>query len=549
MDRLSGRLAALAIIAGLGWRLAAAWPAGDAARPYAVPQEEYFLSSVMLLSSGVYTADPAGAPQQGRGPLFTTFLALTQAGAGRPSPRAARVALALLGALAALAAYGLGARLRSPAAGAFAAAFVSLDPALIAGTRSLDVHAFYGAVMLLLACAAARWAERGGDRASGNLLGAALGASLLCRSAHLALLPLLAGAAIVWWGRDGRRRAARVLLVAAAVLVPWTLRNYAHTGRFVPLDAGVGAYNLLAAADGGDRAVQYGEAFAIADRLEPGFSALHRDEAVERRDAAVLRLALRLIRAAPLDYARGCARRLAVFWLPLWFFLLPAAFAALSPKASRGTRAAALVAAAFSAYAAIGLGEGYRLGVEPLLAALAGIGAAGLLPRSKAKARTDDRPLLPLAAAIGVPAILCLLLAPLDALAARRSRRPDCLPPSPRLAAFLDDGVRLAGEDWYLAPWAGTLRARPDVCAGMSAFAADDSREAVRRFETAVALAPRDPGIRVSLAVALGAAGQKTRALRECAAADSLASAGEATGELRRLKESIRSTCAGLEAR
>lgn len=545
MDGVSGRLAAAAIAAGLCWRLALAWPAGDAARPYVVPQEEYFLSSVMLLSEGLYSSDPGGGPLTGRGPLYTTFLAAAQHGGERPSPRRARVSQAVLGALAAMCAWGLASRLFSPAAGALAAAFVSLDPSLAASARDLDVHGFYGLVILLLACAAARWAERDGDRAAGNLLGLALGASLLCRSAHLLAVPLLAAAAHVWWGRAGARRAARVLLVAGAVLLPWTLRNYAHTGRLVPLDAGTGAYNLLAAADGGDRAVMFGEAFAIAERRAPGFAAAHLDETIERRDAAFAGLALRLILDSPLDYARGSARRLAAFWLPLSALLLPALFAALRPGASRGAQAAALIAASFSAYAAIGLGHGYRLGVEPLLAALAGIGAAGFFRKEAAPEPSAFLAALPLAGSVAATLAACLLLTPFDALAAARAGKADCRPPGPALAAFLDDGVRLAGEDWYLAPWAQALRARPGVCAAMAAFAAGDAPEAVRLFDAAAALAPRDPEIRVSLAVALGAAGRKARALRECGTAEKLAASARYP---RGLRESIRSTRAGLTA-
>lgn len=543
--RPAAYLAAAAAAAGLIWRLAAAWPAGDAA-PYAVPQEEYFLTSVMLRAAGVYSVDPGGAPSTGRGPLYPSFLAAAQLGAERPSPRRARTAQAVLGGFAAFAAWGLGAMLLSPAAGAFAAAFVALDPALVAAVRGLDVHGFYGAVILLLGFAAAVWAERGGDRISGNMLGLALGVSLLSRSAHLLAAPLLVLAACAWWGRAGLRRSARVVLVAAAILVPWTLRGWAHTGRVLPLDAGVGAYNLLAAAAGGDLAVRYEEAFAIAERLSPGFSALHREEPEPVRDAAVLRLAVRTILASPLEYLLGCARRLAAFWLPLWFFLLPAAFAALRPRASRGTRAAALVAASFSAYAAIGLGEGYRLGVEPLLAALAGLGAASFLPRAPVKGALPARSALPLAAAVAAAALACLIMTPLDALASRRSWKPDCGSPDAFLAAFLDDGVRLAGDGWYLAPWAGTLRARPEVCAGMAAFEAGDAKEAVRRFDEAAKTAPLDPEIRVSLAVALGAAGQKKRALGEAKTAEELAGA---TRYPSRLRESIRSTRAGLERR
>ncbi len=550
MDGLTQRrAAAIAIAAGLCWRLAAAWPAGDAALPYVVPQEEYFLSSVMLRSEGVYASDPGGGPRTGHGPLYTTFLAAVQAG-GRPSPRRARMAQAALGALGALAAWGLGAALLSPAAGALAAAFVSLDPSLAASARDLDVHGFYGLVLLLLACAAAWWAERDGDRPSGNLLGLALGTSLLCRSAHLASAPLIAAAAFAWWGRSGLRRAARVLLIAAAVLVPWTVRNYIHTGHVIPLDAGTGAYNLIAAADGGDHAVRIDEAFAIAERRSPGFGAAHLDQPIELREAALVRLARRMILEAPGDYARGCARRLAAFWLSLWPFLLPALYAALRRDASRGVKAAALIAASLSAYAAIGQGVGYTLAAEPLLAALAGIGAAALAGRpAKRGSPAAWRAAFPLGAAIAATAVLCALLTPLDAMASRRAGRPDCGPPAAPIAAFLDDGVRLAGEGWYLAPWAGTLRARPDVCAGMAAFSSGDPAAAARSFDAAAALAPRDPEIRVSLAVALGAAGDRKRALRECEAAEALATSSAPRGERARLLESIRSTRAHLVKR
>ncbi len=545
MDGMSRRLAAAAIVAGLCWRLGAAWAPGDAAQTYAQPQEGYFLSSVVLLSRGVYSSDPGGAPQTGRGPLFTSFLALSQAGASRPSPRRARVAQALLGALAALAAWGLGARLRSPLAGALAAALVSFDPRLVVAVRGLDVHGFYGVVILLLGCAAAHWAESRGDRRSSILLGLALGASFLTRSAHLAVLVLLPAAAWIWW----KRHAGVVLLVAAAVLLPWTARNYAHTGRFVPLDAGTGAYNLLAAADGGDLALRYEEAFAVADKHRPGFSAAHRDEPVERRDSAVMKLALALIAERPADYALGVLRRLRAFFLPLAVFLLPALWAALAPGASRGTRAAALVAASFLAYGAVGLGEGYRLGLEPLLAALAGVGLAALFDARAKPSASALRAAFPAAGLIAVAAVLCLLLVPRDALAARRAGRADCEPPPAFLAAFLDDGVRLAGKDWYLAQWPGALRARPEVCAGMKAFAAGDAAEAATRFAAAAAAAPMDASIRVSLAVALGASGRKAQALRECAAAESLADASAPSYEQKRLRDSIRSTRAGLEHR
>jgi hypothetical protein len=302
--------AALAVAAGLAWRLSIAWSGQGASPPCAKPEEEYFLSSVLLRSEHVYTRDPGGDPQARHGPLYPTFLALAQAGAPAPSPRRARLAQAVLGLLAALSAWGLGARLRSPAAGALAAAAVALVPALARSVVSLNVHGFYGVVVLLVACAAAEWARRGGDMESSAVLGAALGVSLLCRTAHLAAVPLLAAAAAVWWGRAGLKRAAWMLAVAAAVLLPWTIRNYVHTKRLVLLDTGIGVYNLLAAADGKDEAVTIEQAFRIAEDIQPGFTARHLGEPSPQREEALAVVARRLILLSPLEFARGCVRRL-----------------------------------------------------------------------------------------------------------------------------------------------------------------------------------------------------------------------------------------------
>jgi hypothetical protein len=206
-----------------------------------------------------------------------------------------------------------------------------------------------------------------------------------------------------------------------------------------------------------------------------------------------------------------------------------------------------LIAASFCAYAAIGLGEGYGLGVEPLLAALAGIGLAGLLKKKERAEPGALKAALPAGALLALSVLLCLVMIPFDAFAASRAGKPACRPAGAPLEAFLDDGIRLAGNGWYLARWAGVLKARPDVCAGMSAFAAGDAAEAARRFDKAAALAPLDPEIRISLAVALAGAGQKARARREAAAAEALAGTVHASGHADRLLASIRSTRAGLE--
>lgn len=545
--RLWALAAAAAVAAGFAWRLSNAWNRRGAQAPCAAPQEEYFLSSVLLLSDGVYTLDPGGEPQARRGPLYTTFLAMTQAGAPRPDPRRASLAQAFLGLLAALAAWGLGVRLRSPAAGAAAAAAVSLTPGLAASVTTLNVHAFYGVVVLVIGCAAAEWARRKGDRTSGALLGLALGAGLLCRTAHLAALPLLAAAAWAWWGRAGLKRAAWVLGVTAAALVPWVLRDYAHAGRLVLLDTGMGAYNLLSAADGRDGALTIGQAFALAELKDPAFAAQRFAVGSREGEEALAGVARRMILRDPLGYAGGSIRRLARFWRPLWLYLLLAALAALWPGAPDGTKAAALVAASFSLYAAVGQGVDYRLGVETLLAALAGVGLATLLERRPPAPRGPNplRAALPAAAAVALTALVCLAVTPFDAYAARRAGLPHCEPPSPFLLSFLDDGVKTCGPEWSHAHWAGDLRARPQVCAGMDAYAAGDPASAARAFRAAASFAPADPEIRLNLAVALGASGDRASARREAARAASLLTPESSPG----LRRAVLSTEDGFRRR
>lgn len=78
--------------------------------------------------------------------------------------------------------------------------------------------------------------------------GLALGLLCLSRDIYLALIPFGAIAFLVAGGRVSLKprfvAALRVGLVAALVVLPWTIRNYAHFGRFVPVSAGRLGYSL-----------------------------------------------------------------------------------------------------------------------------------------------------------------------------------------------------------------------------------------------------------------------------------------------------------------
>jgi 4-amino-4-deoxy-L-arabinose transferase-like glycosyltransferase len=86
-------------------------------------------------------------------------------------------------------------------------------------------------------------------------LGLTMGLLMLCRPA---LFYLFAGVLAAWWVKAGARRGllatAAAALVAALVIVPWTVRNYAEYHAFVPVSwqdaaAVFGTFNDEAAAD------------------------------------------------------------------------------------------------------------------------------------------------------------------------------------------------------------------------------------------------------------------------------------------------------------
>ena len=72
------------------------------------------------------------------------------------------------------------------------------------------------------------------------LAGALLGASILARETTLYFLPVAAGWLAFRRGRDGILRGALLIVVALAVVAPWTYRNWRAFGAFVPVSTASG---------------------------------------------------------------------------------------------------------------------------------------------------------------------------------------------------------------------------------------------------------------------------------------------------------------------
>jgi len=502
------------------------------------PEEGYYEQGVGLLSRGAFSLSPSvPAPANWRGPVFPSFLALTELASSRPSPSHPRLAQALLSVLGVAFVFWLGSRIGGPWAGLAGAALMALDAGQVLSANSLNVHAFYGLFLLVLAGASALWVEAPTAR-NGAWLGAAFGATLLTRSAHVFAVPavLLLGAPRGDGVKAAAKRAALPVLVLLAALAPWTLRNAAQFRVFEPFDSASGAVNLYAASLGRVESATVDQAVAEAEREDPGIAALYARSG-GRVFPRLRALAVGRIARSPGRYARSCAARWWSLFGRWWPVLAAALFAALSRRTRAGW-AVFLVAASLSAYALIAAQNAYADAARPLLALLLGTAlseaARRLGVRLPEKAAPADEALARGAAA-ALAGVFALVLAAAvvftvrEALLFRPGARLDEAPP-PR-----DDRARrllrgIAVQDPLGANW---------MTYGIYASTAGRPEEACAAFETAARFADvRAESLRrlAECSLALG-----RRAAAESALTRAVAAFGsEAPAELLAARASLR---------
>jgi len=149
------------------------------------------------------------------------------------------------------------------------------------------------------------------------LLGLALGLLILTKSVTLGL-PVLAACAGVLLLRRERSHTRRalvggllVLVVAYGVVAPWTIRNYAVSGAFVPVQT-LTWYNFWVdvAAGGAPK----GDRNPLLTTDNPGPSQVITVEQDLHREAALRHEAFRYIRRSPGDFFLKIADNLVQFW-------------------------------------------------------------------------------------------------------------------------------------------------------------------------------------------------------------------------------------------
>lgn len=250
----------------------------------------------------------------------------------------ARGIQALLGTAAILLVYLIAFRIAgSGATPLLAAGFVALYPPFIHSIGSLMSEPV--AIFLLPATILAfLWAD-GRSAWAWTLAGVLMGLTALVRPEYLfvglALLALIAIRRSLLTGpRQGLLAATAFLIAALVVIAPWTFRNQAELGRFVPITTGsgkalfVGTYlpadgeyqrvkALLHEASTGESLGPGSSELAEVDPV-PLFDAQARSYPELDRDQALNRLGRenleRFVRADPLGYAAMTARKVGRMW-------------------------------------------------------------------------------------------------------------------------------------------------------------------------------------------------------------------------------------------
>ncbi|HET8945720.1 MAG TPA: hypothetical protein VFQ07_01955 [Candidatus Polarisedimenticolia bacterium] len=187
-----------------------------------------------LCRSGEFAERP-GMPTLLRGPAFPGLLALPCLLTGVEPSRLAPILNGLCHALT-LVVLALHPVARAAPARLAALAVVGLDPLLFnyAGRTYLEPMLVLSVEMVLVAFEAVR--RRAGIGAA-LALGAALGFSLLVKPILLYFLPLML-LVLVPSGLRAVRAGAVAVLVAGLCVLPWTLRNHAVSGQYVPVATG-----------------------------------------------------------------------------------------------------------------------------------------------------------------------------------------------------------------------------------------------------------------------------------------------------------------------
>ena len=183
-----------------------------------------------------------GGPTAVRGPGYPYLLGGVYALSG-DSRSAGRLAGAALGALAVLLLYLLVKRIWGRRVGLVAATMAAVFPPLVLLSQELLSESLFVVLELAALLCVLNFRRSGGLLRWAVAAGAMCGLALLTRNIGLALIPAVAFGTWTARPRLGPRALlapVAALVAAALVIAPWTLRNAAEFGRFIPVTTSTG---------------------------------------------------------------------------------------------------------------------------------------------------------------------------------------------------------------------------------------------------------------------------------------------------------------------
>jgi hypothetical protein len=276
-------------------------------------------------------------PRLWRAPLYQWFVAYASALTGG-GLLGVRLLQAVLSVVASALVYRIGRRVSGERAALWAGAAAAFYPSQVAFSHYLWSETLYG-FFTVLALERLLAADERGGRGPLLLAGAALGLATLTRSTGLVLLVASAGWLAFGRGRPGAARAAVVAVVAAAVVLPWTMQASARAGRLVVTDVN-GDFNLWSGNNEyipPDLQGVWALGLPLENGLDARFLAYYPDDAF-RRDVPVRMAqdgvtdaqgpdgaawyreqARRELRRNPAGFLHRLPKKLAAFWAPDFF--------------------------------------------------------------------------------------------------------------------------------------------------------------------------------------------------------------------------------------
>ena len=294
-------------------------------KPMTHDEREYLALAESLAAGRGFTYGPnheSGTAQQfGRAPVYPLFLAAI--GATHPengsAPARVKIVQSVLGAALVLVIGAIAARAGSARAGAVAA-YIAAGypplvwlPAYVLSETLYSLLALTSALLLQIAVTRSKRARSSREGAPVALLAGGLaGAAVLTRPAMLVFVPL----ALFWLIRAQRHVLAVALVAAvAAVIAPWTARNYRAYGRFV-LVASEGGVTFWT----GNHPLAIGEGDLAANpeikRAELEFRKANEGLSAEALEPLYYRDALRHIRANPMWWLGLLAKKTFYTFVP-----------------------------------------------------------------------------------------------------------------------------------------------------------------------------------------------------------------------------------------